>query len=578
MVTRSKVKDLLKAAPGQEVLAKGWVRTKRGNKQIKFIALNDGSTVNNIQVVVDMANFDEAIIAKITTGASISVTGDLIESVGSGQAAPDKTELAAAIAAAEEIDRTLYTKTTAAEFVAAYESAVAVNESEDADQAAIDEAKEALLAKKDALLLKITTEKENLSLNKPVTVSGTTNGRKENCVDGDDSTKWDSNLIKGSNATDTKAWVVIDLGEDSANLIDKITAKYFNKVYPTQYEIQVSDDNENWTTVKALSKEAGLTGQTDVVEFEQPVAGRYVRFYFTELNSEAYGDGIGINEITVEGRKINETAAVTGVPALNQIEVAKGTTAEEIRDQLPATVTVKVTVDGVTEPVDVVLPVQWDLSAYSGEKDATYTLQGTLVTQGTIAEAAELPAEVTVKVGTGEEVVVNKETLRTVLEALEEKDLSGYTEESVAALQAALQTAEAVLADESADQAAVDQALAALQAAKEGLKVKDNSGKDDSGKDDPGKNDPGKNDPDKNDPGKNDPGKTDPGSDQPAADVPSNGTTGNDAQTSGKGDAGQKNTAVKTGDSSSGVYAELMLLSLAMGCAGIYLKKKEKNR
>ena len=58
--------------------------------------------------------------------------------VGSGQAAPDKTELAAAIAAAEEIDRTLYTKTTAAEFVAAYESAVAVNESEDADQAAID--------------------------------------------------------------------------------------------------------------------------------------------------------------------------------------------------------------------------------------------------------------------------------------------------------------------------------------------------------------------------------------------------------------------------------------------------------
>ena len=169
----------------------------------------------------------------------------------------------------------------------------------------------------------------------------------------------------------------------------------------------------------------------------------------------------------------------------------------------------------------------------------------------------------TVKVGTGEEVVVNKETLRTVLEALEEKDLSGYTEESVAALQAALQTAEAVLADESADQAAVDQALAALQAAKEGLKVKDNSGKDDSGKDDPGKNDPG---------------KTDPGSDQPAADVPSNGTTGNDAQTSGKGDAGQKNTAVKTGDSSSGVYAELMLLSLAMGCAGIYLKKKEKNR
>ena len=86
MIIRSKVKDLLKATPGQDVLAKGWVRTKRGNKQIKFIALNDGSTVNNIQVVADMAGFDEALIARITTGASISVTGRLIESVGSGQA------------------------------------------------------------------------------------------------------------------------------------------------------------------------------------------------------------------------------------------------------------------------------------------------------------------------------------------------------------------------------------------------------------------------------------------------------------------------------------------------------------
>ncbi len=86
MIIRSKVKDLLKATPGQEVLAKGWVRTKRGNKQIKFIALNDGSTVNNIQVVADMACFDEALFARITTGASISVTGSLIESVGSGQA------------------------------------------------------------------------------------------------------------------------------------------------------------------------------------------------------------------------------------------------------------------------------------------------------------------------------------------------------------------------------------------------------------------------------------------------------------------------------------------------------------
>ena len=85
-LTRTKVKDLLKEAPGKEVLAKGWVRTKRGNKQIKFIALNDGSTVHNIQVVADTTKFDEDLLAKVTTGASLSVTGTLVESVGSGQA------------------------------------------------------------------------------------------------------------------------------------------------------------------------------------------------------------------------------------------------------------------------------------------------------------------------------------------------------------------------------------------------------------------------------------------------------------------------------------------------------------
>ncbi len=85
-LARTKVKDLLKMPAGADVLAKGWVRTKRGNKQIKFIALNDGSTINNIQVVADMAVFDEELMKRITTGASLKVTGKLVESVGSGQA------------------------------------------------------------------------------------------------------------------------------------------------------------------------------------------------------------------------------------------------------------------------------------------------------------------------------------------------------------------------------------------------------------------------------------------------------------------------------------------------------------
>ena len=83
---RTKIADLLKSEQRNiEVTAKGWVRTKRGNKNIAFIALNDGSTVHNIQIVVDLAKFDEALIKDITTGACIRVDGMLVDSVGSGQ-------------------------------------------------------------------------------------------------------------------------------------------------------------------------------------------------------------------------------------------------------------------------------------------------------------------------------------------------------------------------------------------------------------------------------------------------------------------------------------------------------------
>ena len=85
-IRRTKVKDLLKMAPGQEVLAKGWVRTKRGNKEVAFIALNDGSTINNIQIVVDKTKTEDTVLSKVTTGACIGVSGSLVQSLGSGQA------------------------------------------------------------------------------------------------------------------------------------------------------------------------------------------------------------------------------------------------------------------------------------------------------------------------------------------------------------------------------------------------------------------------------------------------------------------------------------------------------------
>jgi len=83
---RSKVVDLLKSTEyGKEVQVKGWVRTKRGNKNVNFIALNDGSVIHHIQVVAEVANFDEELLRKITTGSAIAVEGTLVESMGQGQ-------------------------------------------------------------------------------------------------------------------------------------------------------------------------------------------------------------------------------------------------------------------------------------------------------------------------------------------------------------------------------------------------------------------------------------------------------------------------------------------------------------
>ena len=85
-MTRTRIVDLLKSNDfGNEVNVKGWVRTRRGNKNVNFIALNDGSTIHNIQVVVDLAAFDEETLKPITTGACVSVTGKLVQSQGAGQ-------------------------------------------------------------------------------------------------------------------------------------------------------------------------------------------------------------------------------------------------------------------------------------------------------------------------------------------------------------------------------------------------------------------------------------------------------------------------------------------------------------
>ncbi|MBD5294085.1 MAG: asparagine--tRNA ligase [Bacteroides sp.] len=83
---RTKIVDIFNPELiGKEVSVMGWVRTRRGNKHVQFVALNDGSTIKNVQIVFDMEKFNDEELKLITTGSSIHVTGKLVESMGKGQ-------------------------------------------------------------------------------------------------------------------------------------------------------------------------------------------------------------------------------------------------------------------------------------------------------------------------------------------------------------------------------------------------------------------------------------------------------------------------------------------------------------
>ena len=90
---RTKINDLLKSTDfGSTVCVKGWVRTRRSGKAVSFIALNDGSTIKNVQIVADAAVFDSELLKQITPGSCLSVIGKMVESPGAGQSVEVQAE------------------------------------------------------------------------------------------------------------------------------------------------------------------------------------------------------------------------------------------------------------------------------------------------------------------------------------------------------------------------------------------------------------------------------------------------------------------------------------------------------
>lgn len=308
----------------------------------------------------------------------------------------DKTELRAAITAAEQtMAAPEYANNTRASRDAlntALEQARAVNTNENAAAPAIRSAAEALNKALQGLRLRITAQ-SNIGLRAPVSVSGSSNGQPIFINDGNEKSKWDSNYIKVVQPHDSEAWFRIDLGE-GFNLIDQLNVNYFNMVYPTQYEVQVSNDDQHWTTVKTLAREHnGPVHPKDVIPFANPVSGRYIRMRFTEMNNVAAGHGIGINEAAILGRRVYEKATITAVALPENITVPAGQSVSAAL--LPGTLLVKVAVDDLAEPLTVEAPVAWDLSAVDTAA-GTYPVTAAVQLPGVpTAEGVALTVQVT---------------------------------------------------------------------------------------------------------------------------------------------------------------------------------------
>ena len=240
------------------------------------------------------------------------------------------------------------------------------------------------------------TEPANLAPGKEVTVSGTSDGDKDNVNDGDTSTKWDSDFIKGSSAKEN-SWICIDLGADKTSIFDEMTMHYFNKIYPTLMYIQISNDANLWHDISALTRaHNGPTHPVVTEGYDTPYAARYVRLFFEELNSAAAGNGVGLTEWEISG------IALSGVTlkAVSQPgELHKELHEELTAGELPAFLNV-VLDHAMAGELEVLAPVTWDLSAYDGSRDGVCEIVGALSLPASVA-ADDLTVTVKVTVGSG---------------------------------------------------------------------------------------------------------------------------------------------------------------------------------
>lgn len=394
--------------------------------------------------------------------------------VGEGKIEVDKAVLETVLADIKKIDLSIYTNDSVTILKQVYDNAYQIYQKEEVKQNEVDEQIVLLHNAINNLLLKVTVDNENLALNRNVTVSGTSDGKAGNLVDGDIQTKWDSNFIKGPNA-ENEAWVIIDF-DKGTSIIEELIISYHNLVYPTKYDILVSNDKENWTLINTVDKpHNGSAYPVDTISFDQLIACRYLKLDFKELNNAAFGNGVGIKEIEVIGRKINEEAVIWNIPVIPEITVEKGVTIENLKAMLPKVIPVEIAVKGTLSfqsdnLFTVLMPVKWNLDDYN-DTEKVISVDGSVDDMGIIKNHYNLKANLNIVVNNTD--IINKEWLMKLLEKANQiKDLDQYTLESKDRFLAAVIQAKSVLDNELSNQVMIDEASNILNDAINSLEKK----------------------------------------------------------------------------------------------------------
>ncbi len=323
----------------------------------------------------------------------------------------------------------------------------------------------------------------NLALNQKVEVSdvekfqnsGTPTTYTGNLsVDGDKNTRWSSGALNNKSYGEiTDQWLILDMGEKPV-LINEMQIDFYKKVWPTEYQIQVSNNKENWVTLETITREsASKEGISDKKTFENPLMARYIRLYFPKekLNTEAAGGSVSITELTVKGiRKSTPLTYMEVTDKFEEIHVENDAKAEDL--QLANIVNVKMANADKKEIAVQVLP-KWNTEGFDEAKDVNLSLKGELPKGTLLVNDKNVEAVQKVVKGTpqAEDLTGLRKALQNSIDAAEkmisdaEANHRLYDVSTINALKPVLDSAKEVLANEESGKEDLENAKAELDAA-----------------------------------------------------------------------------------------------------------------